>query len=148
MDQQLPVGVVVDEEVLLRVPGAEVGAEEGKHPVFGLDLPYQHPLLIGEAEEPLEQMGLAPQVLHRLPQHVDPVVGEIPGDVRPPLVAQPQETVHVQLPLGQTGEKSLGHQPAGLGGDLFGQRAVHPLRLGLVGVHMPLRPEGEAVLFR
>ena len=44
MKEDLAMGAVVEEEVLLGVTGGEVGAEQGEDPVFRCDLSHQDPV--------------------------------------------------------------------------------------------------------
>ena len=107
IEQCLPVGAVVEDEPLLGIPAAEVGTEQGEHPVFGLDLSHQHPLQVGEPDKAGVQVGLMLQMVHRLVYLVHHGVGEVPGDGGPLTVALLNQPPQPQLPVGQAGEESL-----------------------------------------
>ena len=71
------VGAVVEEELLIEIPGAEVAPENGEHPVFRLNLAAQHAPKVGEANESLEKVGLALQMPDGLGHGVEDRVGEV-----------------------------------------------------------------------
>lgn len=60
--QHLVVDPVVDQEVLILKAGAEMPPQQGKDPVFRLDLRGQDATVVREADEALQKMGLAVQV--------------------------------------------------------------------------------------
>ena len=53
MEQRLAMGPVIQEEGVVRVAGTKVTPQQGKHPVFGLDLSAQHTAQVGKAGKPL-----------------------------------------------------------------------------------------------
>ena len=140
-------GLVVEQKLLLGVAPAEVGAQKGEHPVFGGDLPYQHPLQLREADKAGEQVGLLLQVAHRLPHRVHHRVGEIPAHRALLLKTQLVEPPQPQLPLLQAGEEAPHRPPLPLPAELV-QGAVHPPGLLPVGLHRPLGVEGGGRLVK
>ena len=148
VEQGLFVGAVVEHEGLPAVPGAEVGAQQGEHPVFGLNFANQQAVLLRKASEAFQQMGLPGEVLYRPGQAVYPVVGEVSYHPRPPLIAQPEKFPQGQLLLWQAGEKPVDHQLPPLDADFLVQGLVDPFGAGLLGDDLPLRPQGEPAVLR
>ena len=146
--QGLFVGAVVEHKGLPAVPGTEVGAQQGEHPVFGFNFANQQTVLLGKAGEALQQMGLSGEVLDCPGQAVHPVVGKVPHHPRPPLIAQPEKFPQGQLLLRQAGEKPVDHQLPPLDADFFVQGLIDPFGVGLVGGDLPLRPQGEPAVLR
>lgn len=60
--QHLVMDPVIDQEVFILKAGAEMSPQQGKDPVFGLDLRGQDAAVVRKADEALQKMGLAVQV--------------------------------------------------------------------------------------
>ena len=142
MDQGLPVGAVIEDKDLVVHPVAEVGPQQGQHPVFGLDLPGQHPLKFREAGKALEQVDLSVQVAHCLEQGEHRVVAEAAQQGPAPAVQGADEAVEDPLPLRRAGEEPLDHQFPGVGVD-FPQAHQNPFRAAWVSFHLPGREQGR-----
>ena len=75
--QHLMVDPVVDQEVLILKAGAEVPSQQGEDPVFRLNLRSQDAAVVREADEALQEMGLAVQVPDRLKDRVQCLIREV-----------------------------------------------------------------------
>ena len=84
------VGAVVEEELLIEIPGAEVAPENGEHPVLRLNLAAQRAPQVGEADESLEKVGLALQMPDGLGHGVEDRIGEVSQETG----ALPQQLLH------------------------------------------------------
>lgn len=60
--QHLVMDPVIDQEVFILKAGAEMSPQQGKDPVFWLDLRGQDAAVVRKADEALQKMGLAVQV--------------------------------------------------------------------------------------
>lgn len=52
--QNLAVGAVIEEEILILKSGTEVSLKQWEYPVFGFNLCCQNTIVVGEADEALE----------------------------------------------------------------------------------------------
>ena len=148
VEQGLAVGAVVEDKAFLGVAAAEVGAQQGEHPVFGFNLPGQHPVQLGKADKAGVQVGLAVQMLDRFPHLVHSGVGQVPGEAGALGIAQPEQPPQPQLLVGQAGEKAPGDQLLTLAAQLAPQGAVHPARPVPVTLHRPQGIQGAAGVVR
>jgi len=124
-------GAVVEEEPLVVEPGAEVPAQQGQDPVFRFNLPAQYAAQVREADEALQQVDLAVQVLDGPCHGVERLVGAVPEEAGALPQKLGRQAEQVQLPLRQAGQKAPPQQQGGLlrqGGDL----PQDPLRVGRV----------------
>lgn len=71
MKQRFAMGPVIQEKGVIRIAGAKVAPQQGKHPVLGLDLSAQNAAQIGKAGKSLEQVRLRIQVPHRFGHRVE-----------------------------------------------------------------------------
>ena len=86
--QHLVVDPVIDQEVLILEAGAEMPPQQGKDPVFGLDLRGQNAAVVRKTDETLQKMGLAVQVPDSLKEDVKEVVAQAHGALDKPAAAK------------------------------------------------------------
>lgn len=75
--QYLMVDPVVDQKVLILKAGAEVSPQQGKDPVFWLDLSGQDAAVVRKADEALQKMGLTVQVPDSLKDRIQRFIREV-----------------------------------------------------------------------
>lgn len=75
--QYLVVDPVVDQKVLILKAGAEVPTQQGKDPVFRFDLRGQDAAVVREADEALQEVGLAVQVPDSLKDRIQRFIREV-----------------------------------------------------------------------
>ena len=75
--QHLMVDPVVDQKVLILKAGAEVSPQQGKDPVFWLDLSGQDAAVVRKADEALQKMGLTVQVPDSLKDRIQRFIREV-----------------------------------------------------------------------
>ena len=68
VEQGFPMSAVIEEKFFALVAGAKMASQQGKDPVFRLDLPAQHAAQVGKADEAFQKMGLAVEIPHG-PEH-------------------------------------------------------------------------------
>ena len=138
----------MQDQIFSGVAAPEVGAKEGKYPVFGLDLPHQNAVKLGKAGEALVLMGLTVQVLYRPAHGVHRGVGEVAGEGGTPVIAHAEKPPQPQLLFRQTGEKAPDQQLPPLPAQFSIQRAVDPLGVGRVSLDGALGIEGAGQVLR
>jgi len=136
VEQRLPVGAVVDEELLVLIAAAEVVPQDRQHPVSGLDLAAQHAAQIGEPDEAPELLHLSPQKPDGLQHGVQRPIGQVPEEAGTVLQELGNEAVQVQFHLRHAGEKAPAQQGSGVGGDLP-DLPVDPAGVTGVRHHLP-----------
>ena len=139
----LVVGAVVEHQLLPAQPGGEVGPQQGEDPVFGLDLPHQKAVQLGEADKALQVVLLGEELLEGQghPGHIR--VGQVTAYPVALVKAPADKAVKDHVPVLQTGEVGPLHPGAEFGRGLFAQALPDPPGVGGVGLHHPLRPEGH-----
>ena len=75
--QHLMMDPVVDQKVLILKAGAEVSPQQGKDPVFWLDLSGQDAAVVRKADEALQKMGLTVQVPDSLKDRIQRFIREV-----------------------------------------------------------------------
>ena len=75
--QHLMMDPVVDQKVLILKAGAEVSPQQGKDPVFWLDLSGQDTAVVRKADEALQKMGLTVQVPDSLKDRIQRFIREV-----------------------------------------------------------------------
>ena len=75
--QHLMMNPVVDQKVLILKAGAEVSPQQGKDPVFWLDLRGQDAAVVRKADEALQKMGFTVQVPDSLKDRIQRFIREV-----------------------------------------------------------------------
>ena len=75
--QHLMMNPVVDQKVLILKAGAEVSPQQGKDPVFWLDLRSQDAAVVRKADEALQKMGFTVQVPDSLKDRIQRFIREV-----------------------------------------------------------------------
>ena len=132
VQQQLPVGTVINKETLVGVPLAEVAAQQGQYPVFRLDLRAQHAVAIRKPHEPAQLFHLAVDVPDGLVQRIANGIGQITHEAGTFSQQLANKRVYVQLLVRQTGEEAAPHHGQCLGG-AAGNAAADPLAVCRLG---------------
>ena len=145
VQQQLPVGAVVQEEGLPGHAAAEVVGQQREHPVLWLDLAAQDAVVIGKTHEAPEFFQFTAQVTQGTGDGIVHIVGLAAHKAGPLVVQLADEGVQAKLLVLQTGQPGPAQDLQSRRGQAL-QTVVNPLAMVPAGNHHPHRIQGDAFL--